>query len=290
MKLILPTRPDGSQTVMKTRRLTIVGANGAGKSRFAAAIATSCGDRAFRMSAMNAIFGRNEDTAPNSIDTLYHEAVARSPLIRNDVDGGFERLVALLVNDTALQLLAENIDGDRQSRRKPVLMQIIDNWQQIFPGNKMLLTCGRLIVDTGHDNEPYPASRLSAGEKAVLYNLGAALLAPHGAAIFVDAPEMFLHPSIMRPLWDRIERLRPDCTFIYTTHDLSFAGQHTGGDVLWVKHCDTDRGTWSYEALPETEGLPEDVYLAILGDRKPVLFIEGDARHSYDAQIGRAHV
>ena len=37
--------------------------------------------------------------------------------------------------------------------------------------------------------------RLSDGEKAVLYYAAAVLYAPENAVIFVEAPEMFLHPS-----------------------------------------------------------------------------------------------
>lgn len=284
MKLQLPPRGDGRRMSVTSRRLTIIGANGAGKSRFAASMAALAGDRAFSMSVLAAIYSDREDPSPGSVDSLYHEAVARSPLIREGIRGGFERLTALLVNETALELLAERLAGDRIDGRPTRLQRLFDNWQAIFPGNTMLLVCGRLLID-GADGNSYPANRLSAGEKAVLYSLGAALVAPQGAVIFVDAPEMFLHQSVIGPLWDRVERLRPDCTFVYTTHDLGFAASRASGDILWVKSCDPGAGTWEYELLPEAAGIPEDVYMAILGERKPVLFIEGDARHSYDSRL-----
>lgn len=286
MRLQLPARSDGRPLCIKSRRLTVVGANGAGKTRFASEMASLAGERAFRMSALHAIYDRDrEDTTPGSIDALYHEAVARSPLIRDGIRGAFDRLTALLVNETALELLAERLDGDGVGSEPTRLQQLFDNWQDIFPGNKMLLTCGRLLVGASDGSDAYPASRLSAGEKAVLYSLGAALMAPPRAALFVDAPEMFLHPSTIGPLWDRVESLRPDCTFVYVTHDLGFAASRRLGDTIWVKSCDTERATWDYELLNDAEGLPEDVYMAILGERKPVLFIEGDARHSYDARL-----
>lgn len=283
MKLQLPPRSDGRRMSVTSRRLTIVGANGAGKSRFAASMASLTGGRAFAMSALTAIYSDREDPSPGSVDSLYHEAVARSPLIREDIRGGFERLTALLVNETALELLAERLAGDTSDNRPTRLQRLFDNWQAIFPGNSMLLVCGRLLVDGAEGT--YPATRLSAGEKAVLYSLGAALVAPKDAVVFVDAPEMFLHQSVTGPLWDRVERMRPDCTFVYTTHDLGFAASRASGDILWVKSCDPAEGTWDYELLPEASGIPEDVYMAILGERKPVLFIEGDARHSYDARL-----
>lgn len=283
MKLQLPPRGDKRPSCISTRRLTIIGANGSGKSRFATSMAALAGNRAFCMSALTAIYSDREDPSPGSVDSLYHEAVARSPLIREDVRGGFERLTALLVNETALELLAERLAGTNTDNRPTRLQTLFENWNAIFPGNTMLLACGRLLIEGAEG--AYPATRLSAGEKAVLYSLGAALVAPQGAVLFVDAPEIFLHQSIVGPLWNRVERLRPDCTFVYTTHDLGFAASRASGDILWVKSCDPAAGTWDYEMLPDAAGIPEDVYMAILGDRKPVLFIEGDARHSYDARL-----
>ena len=44
------------------------------------------------------------------------------------------------------------------------------------------------------------------------------------AVILVEDPEFYLHRSIMKSLWDSIENLRKDCTFVYLTHDLEFCG------------------------------------------------------------------
>lgn len=281
MKLILPPRPQGIPPELETRRLTVIGANGAGKTRFAEAMAHNMGDKAFRLSAMRAIFDHtSEDPSPTSIDSLYHAAVENSPLIRPDIRGAFSRLMALIVNDTALDLLSRRLEGTPPASGS--LEQLIEGWRRIFPDNNILLTRGRLLVKG--EGDAYPAARMSAGEKTVLFYLGAVTMAPPEAMVLIDSPEMFLHPSTVRPLWDMVESLRPDCTFVYVTHDLGFAAAR-GGDLLWVKACDTEHGTWQYEQIKSAEGLPDDVYLAILGERKPVLFIEGDSRHSYDARL-----
>lgn len=286
MKMTMPARTGAAPITVDSPRLTLIGANGAGKTRFAAALADSLKAPIYRMSALKAIFERDsDDDTPGSVDSLYREAVGRSPMIRPDIRGGFERLMALLVNETAIALLAERLDVARPHAPAITRLQtLIDCWEQIFPGNRILLTAGRLLVGNA-SGESYSMARLSNGEKAVLYHLGAALMAPRGAAVFVDAPEMFLHPSSIRPLWERIEVMRPDCTFIYITHDLSFASGHRPGDIIWVKGCDTESGSWTYDRLTAADGLPENVYLAILGERKPVLFIEGDSTHSYDARL-----
>ena len=59
--ITLPPHSDGSicQIDSSTRRIVVVGANGAGKSRFTAQLATDLGNRAFVLSALNGIFERS---------------------------------------------------------------------------------------------------------------------------------------------------------------------------------------------------------------------------------------
>lgn len=284
MKLTLPPRTGAEALTLETRRMTVVGANGAGKTRFARALDASLGERSFSLSALKAIYGLDrEDPRPGSIDCLYHEAVATSALIRPDIRGEFERLTALLVNEAVVDLMAVQYQGaDHGGQRR--LDTVIRHWQRLFPDNRILVEYGKLLVRQSEE-DAYSAGLLSAGEKAVMYYLGGVLMAPHKAVVTVDSPEMFLHASVVRPLWDTIERLRPDCTFIYVTHDLGFAASRPDCDIIWVKSCDAEARTWEYERLAGTDGLPDEVYLAILGDRRPVLFIEGDMSNSYDAKL-----
>lgn len=285
--LTLPKRSSGESLTTVSRCVTVIGANGAGKTRFARALAAGIGEGAFVMSALRALYDReSEDDRPGSIDAQYRAAVATSALIRPDCRGEFDRLTALLVNEAVGALMAARYqEGDSPDKLR--LDTVVEHWQRLFPDNKILVQYGRLLIDssTGSGEAAYSAGRLSAGERAVLYYLGAAMLAPADAVIFVEAPEIFLHASVVRPLWDDIERLRPDCTFVYTTHDLGFASTRSGSDIIWVKSYDAEARSWDYDRMASAEGLPEDVYLAILGERKPVLFVEGDGVHSFDAKL-----
>lgn len=288
MKLTLPARSEAPTIQLNTHRLTIVGANGAGKTRFSRALADSLGPQAFMLSALRAIYDRDDDPAPRpgSIDALYHEAVGRSALIRPDLRGEFERMTSLLVHEAVVDLMAaryQHVSEDEIAA--PRLDIVVKQWQELFPANEILVEYGKLLVQSTDNGDAYSAGRLSAGERAVMYYLGASLLAPRSAVVFVESPEMFLHASVVRPLWDRIERLRPDCVFVYVTHDLGFAATRADSDIIWVRSCDAAAHTWQYELLPSAEGLPDDVYLAILGERKPVLFIEGDLTNSFDAKL-----
>lgn len=142
-----------------------------------------------------------------------------------------------------------------------------------------------MIFASDRSDDTYSSSKLSAGERAVLYYIGASMFAPEGGVVFVESPDLLLHPSSTRSLWDSIEQLRPDCTFIYITHDLSFASTRGDGTTVWVKSCDPGRGEWDYDFMTSADGINDEVYLAIVGARKPVLFIEGDGVNSIDAKL-----
>jgi hypothetical protein len=115
---------------------------------------------------------------------------------------------------------------------------------------------------------------MSDGERVTFYLIGQCVMAPPGALIVVDEPETHLHRAVQSRLWDTIEHERADCLFVYFTHDLDFATTRTGATKVWLKkYLPT---VWEWELVPETEDLPEDVLLTVLGSRKPVMFVEGD--------------
>ncbi|MBD5265551.1 MAG: DUF4435 domain-containing protein [Bacteroides sp.] len=310
MKLTLPPRIGGQPLEVDTaenRQIIIIGANGSGKTRFADRMMADLGPKAFRMSAIKALYGRDEECRmEGSIDQLYHKMTdVGAGIIRRDIKGELERLLALMLQEEMENLIrfkypaedtADDAEDDRTSRRKvrharrdllPTtrLDRLIGLWQKIFPDNRILIESGRLIFGSESSDDTYSSSKLSAGEKAVLYYIGASMFAPADGIVFVESPALFLHPSSTRSLWDTIEALRPDCTFIYVTHDLSFASTRGDGTTVWVKNCDSARGEWDYDFMTSADGLNDEVFLAIVGARKPVLFIEGDGINSIDAKL-----
>lgn len=288
--MLLPPRTGSEPLTVETEGpLIVIGANGAGKTRFAKHLADSIGDNAYRISALKALYGLDsEDNTPQSLDSMYHAATAKG-LIRGDLRGEMDRMVGLMMHQEMLNLLnykyhhaTDDAAAELPSTRLDTMVRL---WREVFPHNRVLLETGRMLFAREDTTDQFTQSHLSAGEKAVMYYIGAALLAPKEATIFVDAPEMFLHPSSTRMVWDRVEGARRDCRFVYVTHDLSFPPSRTGGTTVWVKNFDPVKCEWDYDVLPDHDGLSEEMYLAILGARKPVLFIEGDAVHSYDAKL-----
>lgn len=297
MKLQLPPLIDGTPPVVDTssRPVVVIGANGSGKTRFARHIADTAGKKAFHLSALRALYRPVDGSDAGSVSALYDRAVAGSALIRNDLDGELNRLIALLLQEEMINLLDYKTAraSKPQARLKPTrLDSMIALWQEIFPGNRVLLDSGRLSIwrdvppeEGGGNANAFSVLRLSDGEKAVMYLIGAALFAPADGVIIIDNPGIFLHPSTIRTVWDAIEQLRPDCTFVYVTHDLSFAATRGDTTLVWVRDYVAAAQAWRYEILQAADGISEDVYMAIVGDRKPVLFIEGDGKNSIDAKL-----
>lgn len=126
---------------------------------------------------------------------------------------------------------------------------------------------------------------MSDGERAVLYLAAQVLCVPANKTLIIDEPEVHLHSSIMNRLWKNLESCRPDCLFIYITHDTQFAAMHENSDIIWIKAF--DGANWTLEII-EGSDLPENLLFDILGSRKPVLFVEGE-KSSYDTKLYSIH-
>ncbi len=159
-------------------------------------------------------------------------------------------------------------------------------WEKMFPHNRLIRKSGFIeLVSTGRDSNSYTAGRMSDSEKLVFYLIGAALCACPNALLVIEEPETLLHNSIKNQLWDEIEAIRPDCTFVYLTHDIDFATSRSDSKRIWIRSYDADHSVWDYELIESNESFPEEVYMEILGSRKPILFIEGTDTNSIDSKL-----
>lgn len=279
----VPTIPSSSSQVL------IIGANGAGKSRFTSRMLSSVApEETFALSPLRALYGAfRPDAEVGSVDAAYARALAKSPLGPSAVPlaSEFERLMGLLLQEEMSNLLAYKMSEAKGPLPVTKLDKVISQWREIFPGNDILRAEGSLLFSSAADGTSRSQTKLSAGEKVVLYYFGGTLFAPDNSVIYIDSPEMFLHPSTLRRVWDRVESMRPDCTFVYTTHDLDFAATRSSATTIWIRGWNADSDTFDYDILPPDSELREEMYLSILGARRPVLFIEGDNTHSIDSKL-----
>ena len=278
----IPKLPDG-------RQLTIIGGSGAGKTRFMERLMELTGERTYCLSAIRAPFPeREESNLKGSIDDLYSKAASRRPYMRTNAVSEIEKLIYMLFADEFEQLLKlkekAHSKGHLNKFPSTKLDKLAKIWEKVFPGNKIITSGGTLMCSTSAGDDLIPAEKLSQGEMAVLYYVAGALYAMQNAVIFVDAPSLYLHPTILNALWNSIEALRPDCTFVYNSVDVEFVSSRSGNVILWVKSYDASKGRWDYEIIAPGE-IREDIFIELVGSRKPVLFIEGDLTHSIDAKL-----
>ena len=288
-----PGRTNGTASVLNLkdkRRVLIVGANGAGKTRFTNALAASLGDKAFTLNALRAIFDRHSssDTLPAALKKRLSPVVIQNTGRAGSPATTLEFLLAQLMHDEMVNLIGYKLAlaDKREAILKPTrLDSVISLWQDVFPGNRVLIDSGKILFSRGIDVSTYSAVRLSEGERAVLYYAASIMYAPKNAVIFVEEPEIFLHPSLTSSLWNRLEAWRSDCIFCYTTHDTEFASNCNGAPVIWVRSYDSSSETWEYDVLPSDKDISQELYRTLIGARKPVMFIEGDSERSIDAKL-----
>lgn len=289
----LPLPPSKEEAIEKkignSRQITIIGGNGAGKSRFMEEMISLCGERAFCMSALSAFFPeREESTMPGSIDSLYRKAVKEQSYMRTDAVSELDKIVYMLFADELESLLDIKERNDTAGKRIKIEATKLDilrkHWEKIFPGNRIKRMKGHLMFSTSSGDDLISTQRLSQGERAVLYYLGGVMYARPEAVIFVDSPSLFVHPSALASLWNTIEALRPDCTFVYNSVDEDFISSRVNNTCIWVKRFDSERNLWDYDIIDATSRA-EDLMVELAGARRPVLFIEGDAMHSIDMRL-----
>ena len=108
MDIVLPKRIDGETppTLHHVKQITVIGANGAGKTRFCIKILKDFGDKAFKMSALKAISPESEkNEMDGSIDMLFDNADNNNHFIKSEASSEFDKLMILLLHDEFIELL-----------------------------------------------------------------------------------------------------------------------------------------------------------------------------------------
>lgn len=276
---LVHTLPDAGQ-------ITIVGANGAGKTRFMQYMVDNSVRNTTVLTAAAALYPSRKGEKGSTVDELYENTIPSG--MRDETLPELDKLVRMLLHDEFRYLLkvkTEKLLYGTPMRLQPTrLDRMMELWQEIFPGNQVINEGGNMLFATESGDNLISSSALSSGEKTVLYYIAGVLYAKPDSLVFIDNPSMFLHPAILNTLWNAIEGLRPDCTFVYNTSDMEFINSRTGKVCVWVKSHNVQDMTWDYEILGP-DSLPDDLFVEIVGTRRPVLFIEGDAEHSIDAKL-----
>ena len=297
MNITLPKKLNSEEPItIDPKSIVVIGANGSGKTRFGTDIENQYNKETHRISAQKSLsmpkevspksklraeseflYGYfNENNPSNNIGYKISQRWWQNPntFLLNDYD----KLMILLHTEKyeeSIQFKEEYKPG--QEIKKPItkLDRIQNIWEYVLPYRKLVKKAGSIeTYPAENPDSRYNASEMSDGERVIFYLIGEVISVPENSIIVIDEPEMHIHKSITKKLWDKIEQERTDCTFVYLTHDIDFASSRQEATKIWAKGFD---GTfWDYEILNDNLELPEQLYLEILGSRKPILFIEGD--------------
>lgn len=304
-KYCLPNKTgEKVEYTVETNAVVIIGANGSGKSKLGAWIEQRDMNNVHRIAAQRSLtfqeniplksYSQAENKVFYGDDEPTHNKGARwnygrsyTTQMNNDFEDVLSAMIALRnnANDKFVEECkkAENDGIDRPHTPQTVIDDLQSIWSEIFPQRKLIYDDAKFYAAIWKNNqwEKYSANQMSDGERSVLYLASQVLCVPQNKTLIMDEPEVHLHRSLMNRLWIALEKKRPDCLFIYITHDTQFAALHKHADKIWVQEYD---GTnWKLKKLNQTE-IPEELLLDILGNRKNVIFVEGE-KDSYDYQL-----
>ena len=172
MEILLPKRNDSAQTEkLSSRTVTVVGANGAGKSRFGVEIARRIQDHAFWLSAQKALcIMPPHEVWPGSIEAMYQEFMEYSYYVSKDTPTEFDQLLFLLLSEECRNLFEYKFKtpkGGHIDFPETRLDRVQKLWERVFPRNKMLRAEGRLLIQS-ENSEPFNPLRLSSGECSII--------------------------------------------------------------------------------------------------------------------------
>lgn len=267
--------------------IVMIGANGSGKSTFARQLKGKLSDNISILSSQNLLYYRKNESIPAAGDEINK---VRDFQQNNKLssDSNIVNLITSDMDNLIAALRAEHTDRtydthNGKPKQQSYLEKTADIWKEIIVHRHLIIK--RTGITVGGDGiSEYDFNFLSDGEKAVFYYVAHVLLAKLNSYIIVDEPENHLHASICNKLWDRLEAERPDCKFIYLTHDLNFATSRSNCTILWNKRF-VPPYDWDYIELPKDDTIPEVLIMELVGSRNDVCFVESEDRSKLDYKL-----
>lgn len=217
-----------------------------------------------------------------------------SPVTRELKD--MNNLMQLLVSDDQSESLkvyndylydTANLIQNLKNKNLSDLRRVKNLWEKVILHKVIKIESGKILVQSrncANSDELYNGHEMSDGERAVFYFIGQVLSASKDSLIIIDEPENHLHNSIISRLWNLLEEARPDCVFLYITHNLDFALRSKRSVLIWVKDMPS-KDMWNYEFINEDDDDKFDsLQLQMLGCREKIVLVEGN-ENSYDCKI-----
>ena len=271
----------------------IIGANGAGKTSLINELRKNSIDEMFVLPAqkllyfMSNVFGRDSISKEKYLADLkkaeikYDTIEIQTHNIEDYFSSSFTKMITLLVKDYT------NIATRKLRGEKDLHLALWDRveqvWNLILPEIKFILEPDNRVVEVEKNGSRYSINGLSDGERCILFYIGNVFLAPENSYIVIDEPETFLNAAVYNELWDLLISERPDCQFIFASHNMDFVQSRTNTTYLWCKKFEAPYNL-DYQLLEDSQEMPLALLTEVSGTRKPILFCEG-TKTSIDYQI-----
>lgn len=306
--IILPNRTGlgDNETLHNDNNIVIIGANGAGKTRLGAWIETTMQNNlaVHRISAQRALtipeYAQIKNLEQAEKMLFYGLENQEGAVVHKRGHRWGDNPETHILNDynqLLSTLFARTSKRDREHSKATKAAQayiavddapidiIIQLWKDIMPQREISFEDGKVMVSKAGQIE-YHGKGMSDGERVTLYLIGQCLCAPDNSIIIIDEPEIHLHKSLMSRLWNKIEEVCPNKLLVFITHDLDFAASRKDAKKLWIRNYD-GASLWNWQEVPEIEVIPENLVIEIIGNRKNIIFCEGE-RGSYDTILYQA--
>jgi len=275
-----------TETIQVENSIIVVGSNGSGKSRFGYKL-EDINASSYRISAQRNL--RLQATIPReNFQTSRDQFYGRGRLDPIEIQDDYVQLLMVLFAEEA-DRNEKYVELAQNSKEKPKMLisakeKVLSVWDFIFSSRPLNLKNNKILAT--NNNQEFSGTQLSDGEKVGFYLIVQTLLAKENSLLIIDEPELHLHKALMVRLWNKLEESRPDCTFVYITHDLDFAASKPASKLIWVKSFLNN--IWDFELIESSGIMPQNLYLEVLGSRQPILFVEGN-NGSLDSQIYQAY-
>lgn len=305
MNIKIPNIEGKEEYIEDKKSIVLIGANGAGKTRMSVWIDEHNTEiNTHRISAQKSL-GLPEMVSPTEMSVAediflygttnddrewlknYGKKDSRwgskpETYLLNDYQGLMEYLMTENY-EKSIEYRENHKEGNSEFDNTTRLEKIKEIWENVITHRKLKICAGKIEVLNEEEQEYYNGSEMSDGERAIFYFIGEVLCAKENSLIIIDEPENHLHKSILSRLWDAVEEARPNCTFLYITHNLDFANSRINTQIIWVQEL-LSKDSWKYELVDNTKDL-DDLKLEIMGSRQKVLLVEGTPSRSIDRKL-----
>ena len=266
----------------------IVGKNGSGKSSFASFFKNSFSDNIVVIPAqkylvykplhdhksltmncegLSLIQGRDYISDLRKSEDVYN--------ILSSIEDVFSNLITTFCNEEIKKGLNYYYKKSTEGTENSLLTQVNNVLSNIIPGVQVQINSDCRCIDISKANNTYNVNAMSDGEKVTLYYILHVILASKDSYIIVDEPETFLNTSVANRLWNSLEEIRPDCKFIYLSHNINFIMSRKLAKLIWCVEY-TYPNKWVLEDVEfQYSLLPKELVISLLGTQKTILFCEG---------------